>query len=495
MPQSGLDESPLETKLMCKPDTKLSFKPLELGDRARIEHYTIPSPLTNCDLAFANMYCWQPTYRSEWTEIDGFLVIRFRIDGGARVAYMQPVGEGDFTPLLPRLAADAATWGQPLRLVGLTDEAAGRLRALGAAPGRLRLPDGVGHPILAADRDLADYIYLREDLCRLSGRRHQPKRNHINRFLAAYPDYRFEPLTPDRFEECMRLEQAWYRRHEGVDGEEEIQAERQAIRRAFGAFEALGLRGGCLYVGDRMVAFTYGSAVNRETFDIHVEKADTSYEGAFAMINRLFAETLPEQYRYINREEDLGVEGLRRAKLSYEPCRLSDKLRALFPEEEELACKRLWQSCFPEDDEAFVDRFLLVHYVRGRMLVRRQEGRIAAMLHRIPFESGIGRLSYLYGVATDPDCRRRGYASELVQEAVRRSREAGDAALFLIAADASLRDFYARFGFEGEVPVLFRSADGFDFGTGDPAGDRAMVLRLDPAVPLPEQLVCREAAD
>lgn len=520
------------------------FKPLELGDRARIERYTIPSSLTNCDLAFANMYCWQPTFRSEWTEVDGFLVIRFRIDGGARVAYMQPVGEGDFTAILPQLAADAAAHGQPLRLIGLTNEAADRLRRLAApasaaapasepvpvaalaaasatsaapattaasvtAPATAPAPatpaapataaatisDRFGAPILAADRDLADYLYLREDLCRLSGRHYQPKRNHINRFLAAYPDYRYEPLTPDRFEECMRLEQAWYRLHEGIDGEEEIVAERQAIRRAFGAFEELGLRGGCLYVGERMVAFTYGSAVNHETFDIHVEKADTTYEGAFTMINRLFAETLPEQYRCINREEDLGLEGLRRAKLSYAPIRLADKLRALFPEEEELACKRLWLSCFPEDDEAFADRFLLSHYVRGRMLVRRSEGRIAAMLHRIPFTSPYGRLGYLYGVATDPACRGRGYASELVREAIRRAREAGERALFLIAADDSLRGFYARFGFEGSVPLLFRTADGFDFGTGDPSADRAMILRLDPAMPMPEQLCCREAAD
>ena len=459
----------------------LHFRPLELGDRAVIERYTMPSPHTNCDLAFANMYCWRPIYRSEWCEADGWLLIRFRIDGGPRIGYMQPLGTGDCTAVLPLLEADAAAHGQPLRLVGLTDAAAAQLQAL--------RPD----LILRANRDMSDYIYRRDDLCRLAGRHYQPKRNHINRFRTAYPDYRFEPLTPDRFDECLRLEQHWCQLHAGCF-HAAILAERQAIRRAFGAFSALGLRGGCLYVGERMVAFTYGSFVNHETFVVHVEKADTDYEGAFAMINRCFAETLPDTCRLINREEDLGLEGLRKAKLSYCPAAIPNKVRALFAGAPELACRRLWQRCFPEDETDFIDSFLLQHYTRSRMSVARDAGgEIVAMLHRIPFESELGRLSYLYGIATDPDHRRQGHAARLIREAVQAALAAGDAGLFLIAADDSLRDWYRRFGFEGDVAIAFQTPDGFDFGTGDPSRDRALLLRLDPSVPLPGQLVCRLA--
>ena len=100
----------------------IEFKPVRLEDRAVIERYTMQSGICNCDLAFANMYCWQQVYHSAWAEIDGFLVIRFRIDGGEKIGYMQPVGEGDFAPLIPTLRADAHAHGQRLRIIGLTDE-------------------------------------------------------------------------------------------------------------------------------------------------------------------------------------------------------------------------------------------------------------------------------------------------------------------------------------------------------------------------------------
>ena len=97
----------------------IEFKPVRLEDRAVIERYTMPSGICNCDLAFANMYCWQAVFHSAWAEIGGFLVIRFQIDGGERIGYMQPVGEGDFGPILPLLREDAHAHGQRLRIIGL----------------------------------------------------------------------------------------------------------------------------------------------------------------------------------------------------------------------------------------------------------------------------------------------------------------------------------------------------------------------------------------
>ena len=106
----------------------IDFKPVRLGDRAVIERYTMPSGICNCDLAFANMYCWQAVFHSAWAEIGGFLVIRFQIDGGERIGYMQPVGEGDFGPILPLLREDAHAHGQRLRIIGLTDEGRDTIR-------------------------------------------------------------------------------------------------------------------------------------------------------------------------------------------------------------------------------------------------------------------------------------------------------------------------------------------------------------------------------
>ena len=454
----------------------IEFKPVRLEDRAVIERYTMPSGICNCDLAFANMYCWQAVFHSAWAEIGGFLVIRFQIDGGERIGYMQPVGEGDFGPILPLLREDAHAHGQRLRIIGLTDEGRDTIRRIVPC-----------HFAFESDRALEDYVYNADDLRNLAGRRYQPKRNHINRFTAEYPDYRYEELTPDRFGECMALEREWRKAHEGHTSE--LCAEQRAMQRAFEHFEELGLIGGCIYVGDRLAAFTYGSAVNDHTFDTHVEKADTEFDGAFTIINKLFAQHLPERFTLINREEDLGLDGLRQAKLSYHPAFLQHKFAAICMHPDEVACKELWMKAFG-DDEQFADSFIMRYYSRRRMLTAEAEGRMAAMLHLLPFRTELGRTTYIYGVATDPAFRGRRLASQLMREAMRLIAERGDDAALLIPTPGKewLREFYGRFGFAGDVPARFVSADRFDFGTGDAAADRAMVWRRDSSVPLPEQL-------
>ena len=460
----------------------IEFRPVRLEDRATIERFTMSSDITNCDLSFANMFCWQEVYHSAWAIVDGFLVIRFHIDGGDRLGYMQPVGEGDCARIIPALREDAHAHGQRLRIIGLTDRGREMIRQM-----------HIGQFAFESDRALEDYVYAADDLRNLPGRRYQPKRNHINRFMAEYPDYRYEELTPDRFDECMQLEREWRRNHEGHTSE--LCAEQRAMQRAFAHFAELGMTGGCIYVGERMVAFTYGSAVNDHTFDTHVEKADTDYDGAFTVINCLFARHLPERFTLINREEDLGIEGLRRAKLSYHPAVIQHKFTAIHLHPDELACKELWQTCFG-DEEQFIDSFLIRYYSRRRMLSIERDGRMAAMLHLLPFESELGRTTYIYGVATSPEYRGRGLATELMREAMRLAGERGDDALFLIPTPGEewLRDFYGGFGLEGRIPVEFVTRDGFDFGTGHAADDVAMLWLRDPARPRPERLRCTWSA-
>jgi len=453
----------------------ITFKPVELADKPLIEAFTLKSDCRNCDLSFGNIYCWREHYRSAWAVVEGFLVIRFFIDGGRKIGYMQPLGEGDFTPILPALAEDAHRNGQRLRLIGLSDEACAQMRR-----------NGCREFAFDADRALADYIYLAEDLRTLPGRKYQPKRNHINRFTAEY-DYRYEPLVRERFDECLLLEAEWRQARSGQGHTSEMGAEQRAMQQAFAHFEELGMRGGCLYVGGRLAAFTYGSPLNGDTFDCHVEKADTEYDGAFAMINKLFAEHLPAEYRYINREEDMGLEGLRRSKLSYHPALLGNKSTAIHLHADERACKKLWQEAFG-DEEPFIDRFLIRYYSRRRLLSVTEEERLLSMLHLIPFQSELGRTLYVYGVATALDCRRRGLATKLMNEALERARKEAFDAVILIPAEEWLRGFYGRFGFCTERPVRLSTPDGFDFGTGDAALDRALILPLHDLPPLPDEL-------
>ena len=325
----------------------ITFKPITIEDKAEIESFTLPYAPANCDLAFANMFCWQFQFKTAWSVVDGFLVIRFQIGGSDRIGYMQPVGAGDFTPVLRHLEEDILAAGQRLRIIDMTPEGLEKLRS-------------VGHCqfAFASDRNLEDYVYNASDLRDLPGRKYQSKRNHINRFEAEY-EYRYEPMTRDHAAECMRLEAEWRKTRSGHTGE--LSAEQRAMQRAFAHFDRLGLIGGCIYVGDKLVAFTYGSPINDHTFCVHVEKADTEYDGAFTIINREFVAHLPEQYTLIDREEDLGIPGLRQAKLSYHPAFLEKKYTALCLYPDEIACKRLWIKCFG-DEETFIDSFLIGHY-------------------------------------------------------------------------------------------------------------------------------------
>ena len=171
-------------------------------------------------------------------------------------------------------------------------------------------------------RDRYDYIYRRTDLATLHGRHLDAKRNHIHRFLAKHPDFEYRPLTPEFFDECRRLTEIWQEeknQNQNNDKSGTIDAELHVMETIFSNWDVLDMTGGSIFVDGRMVAFTYGAAVTTDTLDVCVEKANRHVEGAFAIINQQFAEHLPEQYIYLNREEDMGIQGLRQAKLSYHP--------------------------------------------------------------------------------------------------------------------------------------------------------------------------------
>ena len=443
----------------------IKFNHVTVASKEVFDRYMQASDIRNCDMAFTNIFCWQEVYRSAWAEVEGFLVVRFHIDGGTKVAYMQPVGadgDDDFTRIVPLLEEDAAAAGQPLRIAGLTDRAADLLRR--TFPGKFAYAD---------NRNFADYIYDADSLRNLQGRKYQPKRNHINRFTGEY-EYRYEPLAAQHKEECMTLEAEWSKSH--TDNRRSITAERHAMLRGFDHFDALGLTGGAIYVGDRLAAFTYGSPINGETFDIHIEKADTSFDGIFAAINMLFARHIPERYRYINREEDMGIEGLRQSKLSYHPAMHENKTTAVVLDGDKRSIKRLWQEVFG-DDEAFIDKFLINYHTHANTFTIKDGERTVSMLHVVHFRSETGlRIAYIYAVATAAEYRHRGYASKLLEEALEKARHTSDAAI-LIPGDEAAERLYSRFGFEKSGHRAVFGTD-FDFGTGDAERDLFMALEF-----------------
>lgn len=292
----------------------ISFKDITLADKDTITSFTMKSDRRNCDLSFSNLYSWRFLYDTKFAVVDNFLVFKFW--AGEQLAYMMPIGTGDLKAILRKLIEDADKEKQSFCMLGVCSNMRVDLETT--------LPSQF---VFTEDRDYADYIYLKSDLSTLKGKKFQSKRNHINRFRNTYPDYEYTPITPDRIQECLDLEAEWCKVN-NCDQQEGTGNERRALIYALHNFEALGLTGGILHVNSKIVAFTFGMPINHETFGVHVEKADTNIEGAYAMINYEFANRIPEQYIYINREEDLGIEGLRKAKLSYQPVTILEKYMA-----------------------------------------------------------------------------------------------------------------------------------------------------------------------
>ncbi|KAA6346257.1 hypothetical protein EZS27_006228 [termite gut metagenome] len=297
----------------------ITFKDLTIYDKDIIISYTMNCKYRNCDLSFSNLCSWRFLYNTKFTIIDEFLVFKFWV--GSKQVYMQPIGEGDLTKLLDILIADAKADGKPFYILGLCLEMKVKLESI--------LPDKF---TFTTKRSYSDYIYLRENLVTLKGKKYQSKRNHINRFKKEYGGYKYIPIALDTIQDCLSVEAEWQKSNDRKQGGK-ADDENQAVLYALTHFEELGLMGGILYVNDRAVAFTYGMPINQDTFGVHVEKADISINGVGSMINYEFAQRIPEQYIYINREEDLGIEGLRKAKLSYYPEIILDKYVAHLTEE------------------------------------------------------------------------------------------------------------------------------------------------------------------
>jgi hypothetical protein len=260
------------------------------------------------------MCSWRFLYNSEYAIDDDFLFVRFYSKNDIRrLAYMFPIGNGDLKKSIEKIKKDAGENNQPLRIFGVTPDSKKQLEDI--LPGKFTF---------TAERNYFDYIYLREDLRTLKGKKYQPKRNHINKFKKNYA-FTYRPITPGLAPECLQLEQQWMQANHHEQDAESLGFENRSMVFALNNFNALDLTGGAIFVENEMVAFTYGSPINHFTFGIHVEKADIRFEGVFSVINQEFATRLPQQYLYINREEDLGLPGLRQAKLSYQPVVLLEK--------------------------------------------------------------------------------------------------------------------------------------------------------------------------
>ena len=168
-------------------------------------------------------------------------------------------------------------------------------------------------------REDFEYLYLTEKLKNLSGKKFHSKRNHISAFSKAY-NWSYESMTTDILPEVFEMADKWTEEMKKItDDTKSIEVENKALKEYLPFMKELNLRGGCIRVDGKIIAFTFGSPINNKVFDIHVEKALPEFRTAYTLINREFILNELLDFEYVNREDDMGLEGLRKAKLSYHP--------------------------------------------------------------------------------------------------------------------------------------------------------------------------------
>lgn len=298
----------------------VDFKEIELTDRAWMEPLLKMENSRSADFSFNNFYLWKDSYRTLVAKFQDRLLSKVVIRCG-ELRYFYPAGEGDLKAAVQEMLSDAKRSGMDLMIWGITPKRKALLEELFPEQFHFRYTDFA-----------FDYVYSSQKLSELAGKRLHAKRNHINQFLEAHPDFRFEPLDEGNLWECQKMSQAWaeemLRLHGRTNPEEQL-----ALKRAFQDFDYLGLDGGLLRVDGEVAAFTIGEKQNEDTYTVHFEKAFSSMRGAYPMINREFVRYVGQLYPeviYINREDDMGMENLRKAKRSYYPDFMVEKYIASF---------------------------------------------------------------------------------------------------------------------------------------------------------------------
>lgn len=285
----------------------IQFKTVTLCDKQWVDRIVEAEGSRSADYNFGNIYIWDCRYRQLISRMDGRMLTKLRY--GADTAFVFPIGTGPLRPAIDALRGYAAQKGCPFCLRGITEEHRAMLEA--EYPGCFAFSE---------DADNADYIYEAEKLATYAGKALHAKKNHCNRFEAEN-NWSFVPLTRELIPGCLDMLDLWTEENaERLD--RSISYEHAAIVRAFAAFERLGLEGGVLYAGGRIVGFTVGEFACADTFDVHFEKADGALNGAYPMVCRELTRMLMKKYpalRYMNREDDMGLENLRRSKESYKP--------------------------------------------------------------------------------------------------------------------------------------------------------------------------------
>lgn len=282
----------------------IEFRKPVIEDKAMVTGYIKQKKTRSCEDTFGNLLLWARFYDVQIAEVEGCLVAA---TVGEELSFHYPYGRGNVKKCIEALESYSESCGKEFQMHCVTPEEFEELERM--FPGEFEIQ---------YEREYADYVYEAEKLRTLSGKKYHGKKNHVNRFKKTYENWEYVSLNKDNVEEAFQLLLQWKNLnlcHENHDKNAESCVACNYLR----LLEELGVVGGILRVDGKAVAFTIGDQVCDDTMVVHIEKALTEYDGAYAMINQQFVEHECAHVTYVNREDDMGDEGLRKAKLSYHP--------------------------------------------------------------------------------------------------------------------------------------------------------------------------------
>lgn len=290
----------------------IEFRPFEIGQKDYINRFFKACCGERADCSFETLFLWSETYQTRWAEEDGVFYVR--AGTGADIFFMPPFTEdGELRPAsLDRIRAELAAAGRPFAIRAASPATVERIETLW--PGTYRFVE---------ERDNWEYIYRTSDLIQLPGKKFRMKKNHLNGFLRQYGDYQYEPIGADNMEETKAALEAWFVRHGRIEAEE------RAIALALAHWDALGMKGAVIRIYGRIEAVTMGSLLSSGVAHIFFEKANPDIRGLYQVINRDFLLREFGDTEFVNREEDMGLAGLRQAKLEYHPDHFAEKYSVL----------------------------------------------------------------------------------------------------------------------------------------------------------------------
>lgn len=421
----------------------IDFRTIELDDKKIYNEYLYSSTPRGCEYSFSNLFMWG---LQGFAELHNHVVLYSRYD--CRCFYPFPIGSGDKKAVLDAIFADAKERGVCPCLTGLNEEAKEILETL--YPNQF---------YFHADRSSHDYVYDINDLADLKGRKLHRKRNHLKHFRKNHPDYTVTPISLENMDKVRSFVNEWYKLKLEDNPDGDYHHEQAAFEKVFQHYQDLEMEGLLLEEHGEVLGFTMASQMYPDTYDVHFEKARGDIDGAYTTINCEFANYLRNKYphiQYLDREEDLGIPGLRKAKMSYFPHHLVKKYKAfplkmeyMFAESSDSMLpqlRELWKEAF-RDNDSFLDAFYSTAFDASRCRVamvndESTHDSLAAVLYWFDVSVENQRMAYIYAVATAKEFRGNGACHTLLADTHEHLKRLGYAGAILVPGNEALIHLY-----------------------------------------------------